>query len=214
MIYLPTIDRKRKWLAFATGYCVFCALYMFTGRIHLRPATPLPSWPVDRFIPFIGWTVWVYHTQFFFLLFGVRALKTAATISRTLYSMAVASLVSFCVFFFYPTTLPRSPVETEGLTAQAFQFLYSIDTDSNCLPSLHVALACLVALGVAEERSRFRAYAIIWAGLICISTMTTKQHYFLDVIAGVCVAFVCRAIAKRWLSDRSDHLPSRLARKA
>ena len=187
---------------------------MLTGRVHLRSATPLPLWDVDEFIPFIGWTVWIYHTQFFFLLFGVRALKSTANISRTLYSMGLASLMSFCVFFFYPTTLPRPPVETEGLTAQAFQFLYSIDTDSNCFPSLHVALACLITFGIAEERARFREYAFIWAGLICLSTMTTKQHYFADVIAGVCVAIVCRAIAKRWISDRARHLPSRLARKA
>lgn len=211
MTGLPTINRKRKWLAFAAGYLAFCALYMFAGRVHLRSATPLPLWAVDRFIPFVGWTVWIYHTQFFFLLFGVWALKTEATISRTLYSMGLASALSFCVFFFYPTVLPRPPVEMGGLTAQAFQFLYSIDTDSNCFPSLHVALACLAALGIAEERARFAVYAIIWAGLICLSTMTTKQHYFADVIAGVFVAIVCRAIAKRWLAC---HLPSRLARKA
>lgn len=200
----PQISRKRKWFAFAAGYAAFCALYMLTSRVHLRPATPLPLWAVDRFIPFIGWTVWIYHTQFFFLLVGVRALKSAANISRTLYSMGLASLISFCVFFFYPTTLPRPSVEMEGLTAQAFRFLYSIDTDSNCFPSLHVALACLIALGVAAERAQFRASAVIWAGLICLSTMTTKQHYFVDVIAGVCVAIVCRAVANRWLSEMSD----------
>jgi membrane-associated phospholipid phosphatase len=204
LIELPTIDRKRKWVAFAAGYCVFCALYMLTGRVHLRSATPLPLWAVDEFVPFIGWTVWIYHTQFLFLLFGVRALKSTANISRTLYSMGLASLMSFCVFFFYPTTLPRPPVEAEGLTAQAFQFLYSIDADSNCFPSLHVALACLIALGIAEESRQLRIFAVIWAGLICLSTMTTKQHYFADVIAGVCVAIVCRAVANRWLSETSD----------
>jgi membrane-associated phospholipid phosphatase len=205
---------KRKWLVFAAGYAAFCALYMLAGRVHLRSATPLPLWAVDRFIPFMGWTVWIYHTQFFFLLIGVWALKTEAAISRMFYSMGLASALSFCVFFFFPTVLPRPPVEMGGLTAQAFQLLYSMDTDSNCFPSLHVALACLAALGVAEERSRFAAYAITWAGLICLSTMTTKQHYFADVIAGVCVAFVCRAIAKRWLYPTACHLTSRLARKA
>jgi membrane-associated phospholipid phosphatase len=183
---------------------------MLAGRFHFGSAAPLPLSVVDRFIPFMGWTVWIYHTQFFFLLFGVWALKSEATINRTLYSMGLASALSFCVFFFYPTVLPRPPVEMEGLTAQAFRFLYSIDTDSNCFPSLHVTLACLAALGVVEERARFAVYAAIWAGLICLSTMTTKQHYFADVIAGVCLAFICRAIAK----SRACHLPSRLARKA
>ena len=113
-----------------------------------------------------------------------------------LYSMGLASALSFCVFFFYPTTLPRPLVDAEGLTAQAFQFLYSVDTASNCFPSLHVALACLAALGIAEERARLATFAIFWAGLISLSTMTTKQHYFADVVAGVCVAAICRALAK------------------
>jgi membrane-associated phospholipid phosphatase len=201
---LPAIDRKRKWLAFAAGYVAFCALYMLTGRVHLGSATPLPPWAVDRFIPFIGWTVWVYHTQFFFLLFGVRALKTTANISRTLYSMGLASALSFCAFFLYPTTLPRPPVEAQGLTARAFQLLYSIDADSNCFPSLHVALACLAAAGVARERARLAVYAVIWAGLICVSTMTTKQHYFADVIAGLCIALVCRQVfAGNYFGDKA-----------
>jgi membrane-associated phospholipid phosphatase len=193
---LPAIDRKRKWLAFAAGYLVFCALYLLTGRTRLGSAVALPVWAVDRFIPFADWTVWIYHTQFFFLLFSVRALKTTASISRMLYSMGLASALSFCVFFFYPTILPRSSVHAEGLTAQAFQLLYSVDAASNCFPSLHVALACLAALGIAEERARLATFAIFWAGLISLSTMTTKQHYFADVVAGVCVAAVCRALAK------------------
>jgi membrane-associated phospholipid phosphatase len=194
---LPAIDRKRKWLAFAAGYAIFCALYIWTGRVHLgRPAT-LPMFAIDRLIPFIGWTVWIYHTQFFFLLLSVRALKTAAIISRAFYSMALASAFSFIAFFFYPTTIARPPVETGGLTAQAFQLLYAIDAASNCLPSLHAALAWLAALAVAEERARFAAFAVLWAALISISTMTTKQHYFIDVMAGLAVAWVCGAISKR-----------------
>jgi membrane-associated phospholipid phosphatase len=193
---LPAIDPKRKWLAFAAGYAIFCALYMLTGRVHFgRPAT-LPMLAVDRFIPFIGWTVWIYHTQFFFLLFSVRALKTAASVSRAFYSMGLASALSFCAFFFYPTALARPPVEADGLTAQAFHFLYAIDTASNCLPSLHAALAWLAALAVAQERSRLAAFAVLWAALISISTMTTKQHYFIDVIAGMAVAGICGALGK------------------
>lgn len=196
MIRLPAIDRKSKWLAFTAGYAIFCVLYVFTGRIYLRDASLPPMWAPDRFIPFIGWTVWIYHTQFIFLLLSVRALKTRKSITFTLYSMGLASAISFFVFFFYPTTLPRPLIETKGLTGQAFQFLYSIDAASNCFPSLHVALACLAAAGIAKERAGWGVFAIVWAGLICLSTMTTKQHYFADVIGGVCVAVVCRALAR------------------
>jgi len=194
---LSAIDAKRKWLAFAIGYVGFCMLYIFTGRVHLLKPSPLPMWAIDRLIPFIGWTVWVYHTQLFFLLFGVWAIKQTTNISRTLYAMAMASASSFAVFFVYPTTLPRASMASDVLTGQAFAFLYAIDPATNCFPSLHVALAALAALGVAGESKRMGIVAMTWAALIGVSTLTTRQHYFIDVIGGLCVAGICRAWAKR-----------------
>ena len=194
---LPAIDAKRKWLAFAAGYAGFCALYIFTGRVHWRAPAPLPMWAIDRLIPFLDWTVWIYHTQFFFLLFTVWAIRQTLNISRTLYAMAVASALSFTVFFFYPTILPRTAMAHDAVTARAFEFLYQIDPATNCFPSLHVALAALGALGVASESRRLGIVAILWAGLIGLSTLTTKQHYFIDVIAGLGVAGISRLCAGR-----------------
>jgi len=194
---LPAIEAKKKWLAFALGYTGFCALYIFTGRVHLLAPAPLPRWAIDRLIPFIDWTVWVYHTQFFFLLFGVWAIKQTTNISRTLYAMAMASALSFAVFLVYPTTLPRASMASDAVTGQAFAFLYAIDPATNCFPSLHVALAALAALGVAHESKRLGAIALLWAVLIGLSTLTTRQHYFVDVIGGLCVAVICRAWANR-----------------
>src|SRR5437868_12854341 len=114
---------------------------MLTGRVHLGSAALLEASAIDRRIPYLGWTVWIYHTQFFFLIFSVWRMKQTAVISRTLYQMAAASLISFVIFFVYPTTLPRAEILVSGLTKQAFSLLYSIDPPTNCFPSLHVALA-------------------------------------------------------------------------
>src|SRR5689334_424675 len=113
---LPAIDRRHKWLAFAAGYIGFCVLYMLTGRVHLGSPALLEASAIDRRIPYLGWTVWIYHTQFFFLLFSVWMMKRDAVISRTLYAMAAASLISFVIFFVYPTTLLRAEMIVSGLT--------------------------------------------------------------------------------------------------
>jgi membrane-associated phospholipid phosphatase len=188
---LPAIGRRHKWPAFVAGYLGFCLLYMLTGRVHLGGAVLLPVTVLDRRIPFLSPTVWIYHTQFFFLLAGVRALRQPAVISRTLYAMAAASLISFAVFFVYPTTLPRVEVSAGPLTRRAFALLYAIDPPTNCLPSLHVALAWVAALGVGKENRRAGVAALAWAALISLSTLTTKQHYLIDVLAGLCVAALC-----------------------
>ena len=195
---LPAIEARQKWLAFAAGYVGFCVLYLLTGRVHLGEPALLPVSAVDRRIPFLGWTIWIYHTQFFFLLASVRLMRRAATITRALYAMAAASLISFAVFFVYPTTLPRAEPAAGVLTRQAFALLYSIDGPTNCLPSLHVALAWVAALGISTERRPARRVAWLWAALISISTLTTKQHYLVDVVAGLCVASSCWIIVKRF----------------
>ena len=151
---LPAIGAKRKWPVFAAGYIGFCALYSFTGRVHWRAPALLPLWAIDRLIPFLDWTVWIYHTQLFFLLFAVWAIRQTLNLSRTLYAMAVASALSFTVFLFYPTILPRTAMASNAVTARAFEFLYQIDPATNCFPSLHVAVAALAALGVGNENKR------------------------------------------------------------
>ena len=195
---LPAIEARQKWLAFAAGYAGFCVLYLLTGRVHLGEPALLPASAMDRRIPFVGWTVWIYHTQLFFLLASVGIMRRAATITRALYAMAAASLISFAVFFVYPTTLPRAEPAAGALTRRAFALLYSLDGPTNCLPSLHVALACIAALGVSAERQWARRVAWSWAALITISTLTTKQHYLVDVLAGLCVAVLCWNAMKRF----------------
>lgn len=195
---LPAIDRRHKWLAFVAGYSGFCVLYLLTGRLHLGEPVRLPVSMMDWRIPFLSWTIWIYHTQFFFLLVSVWRLKQTAAISRTLYAMAAASLISFAIFFVYPTTLPRAELIDDGLARQAFALLYSIDGPTNCLPSLHVALAWIAALGIGEQQRRWRGWALLWAALISMSTLTTKQHYLIDVLAGLCVAALCWVLMKRF----------------
>ena len=194
---LSALDQRKKWPVFAAGYLSFCVLYTFTGRIHFRPPALLPLFPVDDGVPFVAWTVWIYISQFVFLVYCLWLLKKSENISRAFYSMGLASLLSFFTFILYPTLFPRASIEAEGLTREAFELLYLFDSPSNCFPSLHVALGFLVLSGVVDEKKKERWPVLVWAALIWSSTMTTKQHYFVDVVAGLGVGLLCRAIVKR-----------------
>ncbi len=196
---LPALDTKKKWMWAAIGYAVFCVLYLLTGNLHLRSPRTLTPLRLDELIPFTDWTIWIYHSQFFFLIFNIHAIKRAENLNRTFYAMALASLLSFMIFILYPTTLPRSLSTQDGLSTKAFEFLYSIDSPANCFPSLHVSLACLAATGVLSERKKISALVIIWALLITLSTMTTKQHYFVDIIGGLAVAIFSRIIILKFV---------------
>ena len=197
MITLPAIDPQKKWRAVGLGYAAFGALYTLTGRVHLRPVATLPFSLLDRLLPFTDWMVWVYLSQFAFLFSCLRLLKQRTNLSRVLYGMALASLLSFSVFFVCPVALPRDHQASTGVTGLAFKLLYLTDSSANCLPSLHVSLAWLAALGMVEERGRCGWGLIVWASTITLSTLLTRQHYAADVVAGMAVTVFCRGLISR-----------------
>jgi len=210
-ITLPAIDRRRKWIAAALWYVAFSAIYTFTGRFHMRPPALFELWAPDRLIPFIDWTIWVYASQYLLLYGCFLGVNSARGISRLVYAISMASLLAFCAFLIYPTEFPRGITVDAGAAAFAFRFLYSIDSATNCFPSLHVALAWLSALSLRDERKKPGALAMLWAALISISTLTTKQHYFVDMVGGGGLALLCRWLigklgaAQLWSECKTCH---------
>lgn len=194
-VKFPAINIGKKWLWAAVGYLLFCAFYLLAGNLHWRPPVLLNPSRLDDAIPFVEWSIWLYHSQFFFLLLAIHLIGRAENLTRVFYAMAGASLLSFAIFLIYPTTIPRVAQIDSGLAERAFQLLYAVDPPTNCFPSLHVALATLASLAVWSERKVFGRFALLWAVLISLSTMTTKQHFFVDVIGGLLIATVCRSLA-------------------
>jgi membrane-associated phospholipid phosphatase len=188
---LSAIAYEKKWRLAAIGYVAFCLFYTLTGNLHWRTPVMLAPSDIDAKIPFAAWTIWLYHSQFFFLALNIHWIKKVENLRHVFYSMALASLLSFLIFTVYPTTLPRSFATDSGLTAKAFAFLYALDSAANCFPSLHVSLAWLAAIGVLRESKTIGALMMLWALAITLSTLTTKQHYFVDVIGGLLLAILC-----------------------
>ncbi|MBI3654607.1 MAG: phosphatase PAP2 family protein [Acidobacteria bacterium] len=194
---LPALDSAKKWRWAAIGYLLFSVGYLLTGNLHLRAPTVLAPSGLDNFLPFTNWTIWIYHSQFVFLWLTFYLIQGAENLTRVVYSMALASLLSFGVFLIYPTIILRAGQLHSGLTASAWQFLYAVDSPSNCFPSLHVALAALAAMGIWREKKSAGYVAFAWALLIALSTMTTKQHYFIDVVGGLLIALFSYAVMKK-----------------
>lgn len=187
---------RRHLAALALAYGIFCALYLGASAVAREPIVLTPA-GIDSAIPFLGWSIWVYLSQF--PLLGIVFWKAAGSAAwgRCLRSMLVATLVSSAIFVALPTRLERGPVEAGAITMSAFAALYLFDPPGNCFPSLHVSLAILGALAFWPERRRLAAACLAWATLISVSTLTTRQHVLLDLAGGVAVAIAAHLLTRR-----------------
>lgn len=165
--------------------------YLYIGELVRSRTLHVPELALDRAIPLEpAWSV-VYGSLFLAALLPVLVVHQQELIRRTILAFLMAWLVSFAFFLGYPTVTSRpEEVVVDGFFAWTLSVIYESDIRYNCFPSLHVAQCFLAALVCHRVHRGVGAVAIAWAFLVALSTLFTKQHYFLDVVGGMLLAGV------------------------
>lgn len=196
--------RRLFWLKFV-GISAFMWIF-FVGYFHLlrHPAYPLTEMPLtalDRLISFqpaalaAYLSLWIYVGIAPSLLLTVRAL--------IVYGLWAAGLclVGLACFYFWPTAIPVTAMDTSG--HPAFALLQGVDAAGNACPSLHVATAMFSAVWIDHLLRRLnvpsaaRLINAIWFVAIAYSTLAVKQHVVVDVLAGVVLGLVFALVSLR-----------------
>ena len=175
----------------------------------------VPELALDRALPLIpSWAI-VYGALYLFLiLLPVFVIRQDGLIRRTVYAYLLIWITAYVFFFVvYPTAAPRpDKVSGEGFAVWGLRALYSADPPYNCFPSLHVAHSLVSALACSSVHRRLGIIAMLSAALVALSTLFTKQHYVLDVVAGGLLAFLAYTIfLRRYSSDRIPEVDRRVA---
>ncbi len=189
-------------MVIVTCLLFFSLFYALTGYLSAKLGTPLEMSEFERAIPLLPWTIWIYSALYpAYFLWCFYNFQDVSELNKTLYSFFILTLVSGCFFVFYPLISPRElyPLtETSSLNARFLLFIRSTDTAGNCLPSLHVGFCYLFALGFYRTQKHKFVFSMIVANVISVSTLTTKQHYLVDVIAGALLASMIYFVMDRW----------------
>jgi membrane-associated phospholipid phosphatase len=167
-------------------------LYATVGAVAmtLSPRV-LPFVVADDWIPLMPWTFWIYATVYFIYAVACIIQDDMNCLRDFLHGYIIANLISSAVFLIFPTTFPRElfalsqQEQAHSFSAQALAWFRAFDKATNCFPSMHVACAVLSALGFYGRRPRTFLILSLWALAIALATMSTKQHYFVDVISGL-----------------------------
>lgn len=152
--------------------------------------TEMPVFAVDRAVPFeSGWT-WIYLSVFLLVPIPALLLADRALLKRQAVELGVVGLVSNVIFLVWPTSVPRPAAEGTGA---AWRMLTAGDLPVNACPSLHASLAVFAALWIVPAlRNRFALIAAAWGWALVIlwSTLATKQHVLVDIVAGGALALL------------------------
>src|SRR5438552_14400944 len=143
-IVLPMFVRKETHLLW--GLLLFTSttmLYLGSNHFHVVALQLLPMFSTERAIPFIPTTVWIYVSEYVYLVLLYAMCRDLDNVNKFVYAFLFTQIVSNLIFCFWPTAFPRSmfplPDHLNVLTTRAFTLLRRTDTAANCCPSLHVS---------------------------------------------------------------------------
>lgn len=150
---------------------------------------------IDKLIPFLPFTASIYIGCYIFwivnYILAIRQSKEEAMhfIAADMFS----KMVCLICFLTIHTTIARPLILGDGFWEDVIRIIYKVDSPDNLFPSIHCLVSWLSYIAVRnnEKISKgYRMFSKIFAILVCVSTVTTKQHVVIDIIAGVTLAEV------------------------
>lgn len=171
--------------------------YQITNHFHWITPHYLPLTTLDQALPFLVWTVIPYLV----LILGMYLfafIDNRDDFFQALVALTVTVIINYSIYTLYPTVYYRPPMPTEdGFSFALYRWLVSIDSPANCLPSGHIATSALGCWYLARHHKKLRWPLLVIFSALGFTTLTTKQHYLIDIPAGIITAVIGVMIASR-----------------
>lgn len=185
--------------------CFFVA-YFWVLRHPMDVVAVMPLTALDHVIAFrpealpLYLSLWVYVSLPPALMANARELGTYAA---GCFVLGASGLV---LFLLAPTAVPVFDIDWARHAGMAF--MKSVDVAGNACPSMHVAFAIFAALWLQRLMRQIQVprglqlASALWCVGIAYSTIATRQHVVLDVVAGAALAVLVAAVQWRHLPPR------------
>lgn len=187
-----TNERLKYWWTIA-----YLPLYLIAfGIVEARQTefTEIRLAIIDDCIPFVEafivpYLLWFPYIAVTFCLFFFKDKREYLQYMGFLYiGMTIFIFVSFVFpngLKLRPETMPRDNIFTRQIA-----LLYSTDTPTNVIPSIHVYNSIAAAVAAVRSERVFckryqKVFCILFSLTIILSTMFIKQHSVIDVTAAI-----------------------------
>lgn len=152
------------------------------------------------FVPFfvlfyiLAYLQWAWH-----YLFHYRKSREVC------YHLATADIIAklICLVFFLvlPAEIVRPEITGDGIWEFLTGLIYAADTPHNLFPSIHCLASWLCFRAALEMKNTPKWYApaqLVFSILVFASTVLIKQHFFVDIFAGIAVVEIGWFLSKRF----------------
>ncbi len=194
-----------KWTLALAAAGVQSLVYFGIGRASINRSQDLLRTALDDAIPFWPWTAWFYLPFYAgIFIICVTAIRSRLIFHRALAAIVVIMLLGATGHLMVGAEYPRPRLAPPYADASAafLAWVQRVDPPGNVFPSLHVAHSSALAGILGWDRPRLGALAFSMAVVLALSTLTTKQHFIADVIAGLAIGLAARFLVLRRLPRR------------
>jgi membrane-associated phospholipid phosphatase len=180
---------------------VFFAAYFYLLKEPAYLTTVMPTTWLDRLIGFAPQALALYLSLWVYVSLPPALLSTRRELYGYGLSMTVTCTAGLIIFYFWPTAAPAAQID--WALYPDVDFLKNMDASGNACPSLHVTTAVFSGIWLHHLLRRFGAPLWIlvfnwtWCIGIIYSTLATRQHVAVDVLAGLALG-----VPAAWLSLR------------
>ncbi|MBN9663628.1 MAG: phosphatase PAP2/dual specificity phosphatase family protein [Acidobacteria bacterium] len=191
---------SRPWLAALLSLAVlgplFFLSYGFANWVTgLRANVPEVAFAWEHRIPFWAWTIVPYWSTDLFYAVSVFLCRSREELRTHVSRLVLVQVLCVAGFLAVPLRFGFERPPAEGLSGQLFDALMSFDKPFNQAPSLHIALITVLWVRYARHFRGATMWLLrIWFVLMALSTLTTYQHHFIDLPAGLWVGLLAVAL--------------------
>lgn len=185
---------------------LFFGAYFYLLKAPAYLITVMPITLLDRLISFQPLTLPMYISLWVYVSLPPALLATRRELYGYGLAMAGTCLAGLIVFYFWPTAVPAANIDWAQYPD--VDFLKSMDASGNACPSLHVATAIFSGIWLHHLLRRFGTplwmltFNWTWCIGIIYSTLATRQHVAVDVLAGLVLGVLGAYLSLRQRMDK------------
>ncbi len=155
----------------------------------------LKSW-IDEKIPFVPWLALPYISFLVLAPIFVPLMNLGVSAYRRFLTVGVALIVSQLFldvgYWLFQTNVPRDVTVPDGFAGSLVELVWGKDLPFNGYPSGHCTWTTIAIIALFRLRKvipKTSWILIAWLALVYPATMMLRQHFAMDVYAGIFVGF-------------------------